>query len=89
MKIFAIIEPETSCARRNSCSEVGALFGQRCDGIARQVVNLDQARQELISHLVRQVLQSSKKQKLTQELFPDEGSTFTAMSDQAKSVVKE
>ena len=49
---------------------------QRFDGIPN-VVNQDQARQELISQWIRQALKSPKKQDLLQELFPDEGRSFT------------
>ena len=61
---------------------------QRFDGLPKGVVHQDQARQKLISHLVRQVLNSPKKHELMQELFP-EGSIFTPISYQPKKVTKE
>ena len=62
---------------------------QRFDGGPKEVVDQDQARQDLISHLIRQVLHSSKKQEFMQELLTEEGRTFTPISDQARKVIKE
>ena len=61
----------------------------RFDGSSKEVVDHDQPRHEQISSLIRQVLQSPKKQELVPELSPEEGRKFTPVSDQASKVIKE
>ena len=83
-KIPSINEPrEILCEQKNL-----PVVDQRFIGIPQEVVDQDQARQRLICHLARQVLNSPKKHELMQELFP-EGRTLTPVNDQSKEVIKE
>ena len=59
-------------------------ISQRFDGIPKEVVDQDQARQKFISHLARQALNSPQKHEFMEELIPEEGRTFNPISDQSK-----
>ena len=56
-----------------SSLRIDPVMDQRFDGIPTEAVDQDQARHSLISHLVRQGLNSFKKQELMQELFLGKG----------------
>ena len=55
----------------------------------KEAVGQDEARHSLTSHLIRQVMNSSKKQELLLELLLEEGRTFAPGSEQSKNIVKE
>ena len=59
---------------------------QRFDGIPKEAVEQDQSRQALISLLVKQTMNSSKKKEQMEEVFPEEGKKFTPMSDRSRQI---
>ena len=63
---------------------VNPVIDQRFDRIQTEAVDQDQFPQVLTSHL-----SSSKKKELIQELFPEEGITFTLIIDLSKKIIKE
>ena len=73
-KFFAlyVLQENPACGKATqSCARGGLdpVFGQRFDGIPNEAVEQDQDRQALIFHLVRQVLNTSKKQEWMEELI--------------------
>ena len=64
------------------------MIDQRFDGISKEAVEQDQDRQALISHLVNQGMNSSKKE-LMQELFSEEGKKLTLVSDRSRQIIKD
>ena len=79
-------------ARRNPVREeifslwMIPVIDQRFDGIFKDVAG--QARHAWIFHLVRQVMNSSKKQELMLERFPEEERTLMRISDHAKRSIQ-
>ena len=63
---------------------IDLVVDQRFDEIPKEAVDRDQIRQAPICHLMRQGMNSSKKQELMQKPFSKEGRTFTLISDQSK-----
>ena len=68
---------------------IDPVVDERFDGVPYEAVDQDQARQALISHLIKQVVNSSKTQELMQELFLEEGRNVTPISHHSKKIIKE